>query len=987
MTSESPAPASSYGWQSHAILAANLDHALFTRNLDKPVEYFRLIDDMETDLGWTASSALSLSYTSDRCRSGTRSLRLSFEQRNEDHVRSARAANGSFTGHAVLFEVQPFSAFAALRFERPQDWSEYTRISLWCYVHPTGNLVNSFALQFTSAGAPAGPQDPIAINYFADLREGEWNHLTWEISEFARDNVVDVSVFQPGWGLNFRDAESRLTYDLDDLRLEKVAAEPVSGWAVPSGRVSYSHIGYAVWGEKIALLGDPVDDFRVVDEDSGEAVATLPAEPVTSRRGEYWKLDFSSVIRPGRYRLEAGRVRTAPFPISARPLDHLVDSLLNGIYAMRCGFHLPGVHDACHLDVEVSYRGEHRSVAGGWHDAANLSQDPNNTHITVCALLDLADALAPHAPELAERALEEARWGLEWILRMRFGPGLRYLMGEYSYYTDGIPGNLDDVVTENVGSDTFKNLSAALAEVRGARALSEIDPALAARLLAAAREDFETVLRDRPSAPQEEGEPDWEVAAWQNEVGYMALVAAELARFTDDQRYAGEAARLGRLLLEVQEFTFVEGAPITGYFYEDAARTRILHEAQRTSGAPHSFEDGGPLAYQALCETFPDHPDWVDWYTGLLAYSEYYCRKGAEAAEPFGLVPAAVWRRAELDGPLSFDKNAEFLARHANPVFPSMPTPDLIKKQMLELYEGGAYLSAGQRLRTFPLYTDKVRHGSSAVHLTKAIGLGTAATLRNDPRLSALLARQVHWLTGANPFSRSLVYGVGYDWWQNFTVSLPNFVGGLSVGMNTYEGDAPAWGNNAVFPYKEVWIVSMARLAAVLARLPGAALVSGTAMVEAVLRHRGTGAETSVEPGPMRLSLQPGEYDVEFGGKRQRLALADGAAVQFDIDPKQALELLVETRPARTGEVRVRITVVGAGVHRLELRVGNADVPDAALECDLPAEGTRTHEFLLTMRKRERPWVLVVVPDGRVDAAVEAFGTAEPLHDLATAHP
>src|SRR3712207_7935406 len=113
---------------------------------------------------------------------------------------------------------------------------------------------------------------------------------------------------------------------------------------------------------------------------------------------------------------------------------------------------------------------------------------------------------------------------------MRFAPGLRYLMGEYSYYTDGVPGNDDDVVTENVGSDTFKNLSAALAEVRGARALSERDPDLASRLLTTAVEDFETVLRDRPDAPTEEGEPDWEVVAWQNEVGYMALVATELDR-------------------------------------------------------------------------------------------------------------------------------------------------------------------------------------------------------------------------------------------------------------------------------------------------------------------------------------------------------------------------------------------------------------------------------------------------------------------------
>ena len=56
----------------------------------------------------------------------------------------------------------------------------------------------------------------------------------------------------------------------------------------------------------------------------------------------------------------------------------------------------------------VLYAGE-RVVGGGWHDAANLSQDPENTHVSICALLDLAERLVPHDTLLAERAQEAIR--------------------------------------------------------------------------------------------------------------------------------------------------------------------------------------------------------------------------------------------------------------------------------------------------------------------------------------------------------------------------------------------------------------------------------------------------------------------------------------------------------------------------------------------------------------------------------------------------
>ncbi len=156
----------------------------------------------------------------------------------------------------------------------------------------------------------------------------------------------------------------------------------------------------------------------------------------------------------------------------------------------------------------------------------------------------------------------------------------------------------------------------------------------------------------------------------------------------------------------------------------------------------------------------------------------------------------------------------------------------------------------------------------------------------------------------------------------------------------------------------------------------------GKAAVKGVFRHRVTGEQTPVEPGPFRLSLPPGEYDVEFSGMRQLLVLADGARRELHLDPAHAIDLTVTATPASRGRVDVRIAAAGAGRHRLALRAGNAELPEVGLDCDPSEEGTQILEFSLQIREQDRPWVLVVVPDGRLEAAVESFGTPELLPDL-----
>ena len=968
-------------WPLYSLLAADMSRSRDRRNLTKPVLSQRLIDDMERD-SWTASGSAKLSYTTERARSGTRSLRFSTDLRPEDYLRSSRSANGSFSGHAVLFDGMPFAASISRRFEAPQDWRAFNRLSLWCFAHPSNTPVTAFALQFVCDGASAGPGDPISIHYFGDLESGRWQQLVWEIPEHQRDRVVEISIFQPITGVASSGAPSTVTYDFDELRVEGVDAEPVSGWQVTPGKIAYSHVGYSQQDQKIAISGETSTHFALIDAASDKPAARFKAQPIQNRRGRWQVLDFSSFDRQGKFRLRHGLAISEPFEIGDNAWRTVAEATLNAFYGLRCGCKVPGVHDACHLDVFTEYEGERRPVGGGWHDAANLTQGPYRTHLSSYALLELNDTLRLRGDvTLADRALEEALWGLDWSLRMRFAPGMRTLYGEYSFWTDGIPGTIDDVVQAEprtlVGRDNFQNTLAALATARAARSLQRRDDSLSQRLLKAAREDFADVLEHTPAPPKSAPALSINEPSWRDQIGYLTLAAVELYRATGEQRYADEAVRLARWLQQTQERRFIDDSPVTGYFYEDAARTRIVHEYH------NGFEDSGLLAFAALAKALPEHSEWMDWYAGLALYAEHFCIKGTEASAPFNVIPAAVWRRADIDADHPPHEVGDRLAARSTALFPTPPTAEIVRRQMTQMFESSAELSHDQRLRVFPLWYDHVRHGATNVHLGKSIGLAAAASILRRPECTDLAARQLQWMLGTNPFSRSLMYGVGQDWWQNFCVELPNFVGGFSLGFNSYREDAPAWGNNAVFPYKEMWVFSSCKWAHNLALVGALAHIEGDAPAGATFENLRTGRKTTVQPGKFSLSLPSGHYMIRHDNLTRRVALADGTSRTIVLDASTApvLELHALGTPGVSRELV--LTLRGSGRHHLAARVFNADLTGVPELVEIGSRGTHRLRLHLQVKDPTAPWLLMVVPNGRLDDRAELAGTARKLRMIA----
>ncbi|MFW6189614.1 MAG: glycoside hydrolase family 9 protein [Planctomycetota bacterium] len=929
----------------HALMAEVYEDSYRHRCLSKTVHESKIVDDMESDGGWGMDGIGEVGYTAERAMTGRRSLRFRTAMRDEEHLREERM-NESFGGG------QGGYATATLEFDEPRDWSRFNRLSLWVYVHPTAMHAWCFHLSFRCRGFEPGPVSVPPVHFVHDLAPGRWNHVVWEIPNFRRDAVTQLSISQTLRG-HGPEEDGQVVYDFDRIEVQRVDAEKYEGWEVAPGKIAFNHVGYRPGGRKVALAcGTGAEQFEVLEETHQRTVATFPVETVENERGRFEVLDFSDLAEPGRYRLRCGEALSRPFAVDEHAWFGTIEKALNFYYGERCGWAVPGVHGVCHADLQGTHEGETRLINGGWHDAGDLSQGSHRTGASVYAMLRVREALRRRdlEPGLRARLLEEACWGLDWLLKTRFGNGYRITWALGRIYTDNEVGTVDDTVVP-ARHTAHENFLFAAVGAYAHETLAEVRPDRARRALEAAETDYAATMERRS---------DWSEVT-RTEAALGALAAAHLFRATGGGGYAEDAAAFGRRLTACQEQRFVDGIPITGYFYTDTSRERVVHDHHM------SFEESPLVALQALCETFPEHEDWMEWYGAVLLHSEYFCRRGAEASAPYRLLPNSVWSRAELER-----VRAEWQERGRD--------PDALAAQ----FEEGTPLGEDHRLRVFPIWRDHLFHGATGVRLSATVALAAAARLRNRRPLQELVDAQFRWIFGGNPFSQCLMYGEGYDYQPLFAYCLRNLVGALPVGVDSLHDDAPCWPAFNDATYKEMWVVPVSRFLWTAAYAAVPARVEGTAPERATFTEAGTGRRTAVS-GAFALNLSPGTYRVECGGAERSIELLPGTCRELSLDPDNMLDvdLRVLEQDRSAGRVRIGAVAHGSGRHGLRARAFNAAVEAPGRRVDLSAGEETTVIWDLTVKCAEKPWAMVVVPDANLDAKREVFGTLRDLPEIA----
>jgi len=943
-------------------LQANFPDSAAYRWLHKKVLASRPLDDMHSLEHWKAFTtkppalvdarfnspvaqadviAAEISLTKEQSRGGRSSLRL--------RVPTRLAVPGPENGRG-------WGETGVSRHVDGENWTSFDRLSVWIYPDWQGGYVTALGLALHNDGTvklPAAFGQEGETNLV--LRNHQWNHVVWEIGNVARDRItaLDFSYYMSG---HEPEAAADATYYFDDLELQQVDPDYIEGWNVWPGRISYSQAGYQSGAPKTALASSLGGcEFQVIDQATGQAILTKPCQTVKTRLGTFQAMDFSEIQRPGWYRLEAAGEATHPFRIADDIWRDTLLKALNFFYSERCGMAIPGVHGVCHRDWQAIHGNQRIIINGGWHDAGDLTQGMGNTGDIVYAMFSLAERMRAqdHDTDLYRRLIEEARWGLDWVLKTSFGDGYRDAGSVSSRRTDGIIGTADDV-TVTAKNDPSVNFVAAAAEAIAARVLKDDDPRLAAYSLRMAEADWRFAVEGMAKAAPPSTERfhvSFDSNGVVHEIASQGVLASvELWLATGNQLYADRATGMAHVILDSQEQKRQPWTtPILGFFYTSPARDRILHYVHR------GRENAPILALTRLCDAFPNHPDWMKWYGAVVLHSEYL-KTIARATEPYGVLPASIYQDDEY-------KDAPESRREA------------FRQQVLK----GVPLGSGYYLRLFPVWMDYRGHFGTI--LPKAEALGLASRLRGDLASEQVAEQQLEWIIGRNPFAQSMMWGEGYDFADQYTPSSGNIVGSLPVGIQTRgDADVPYWPVQNTWTYKEVWVHPVGRWIAAMRDVAGPAVVTGEASGPVQFQEKTWGRLTEVHPDPatrsFRALLPEGTYTVRSQGMELERTLLPGATYALNLLPGQSWDFQVSAKTSRQGEVIIRAQAHGNGLHHFALRTENMTLAGHEKEADLKDGSTATVEWRGRILERDTPWIAVIVPDGDLSERRELTGAA-----------
>ena len=724
-------------------LTVNYAETADKRWAEKEVLESRLLNGMESldNIRFIGENEGRFSLSSEKKMEGNYSVKV---------VSPTKGSQANTSGRP-WFETGPMHVV------NDEDWTEWNRVSVWVYPEFEGHQHISVQLKIFN---PYRDKDAVYAHdilcYFL-LKNNEWNHLVWEIPHMRRDVIQGISITYRSQG-NELTAADTISFYVDNLRLEKVRVDKTEGWDTDEHVIAYSHTGYETNGKKIAFSSNlEAKEFSLVDA-NGRVVLTKKTERITSHIGTFNLFDFSELRKEGVYVLKAGDAWTREFSISDKIWDRTIWKTLNFFFAERCGYPVAGVHEICHSDLMVEHDGKQIVANGGWHDAGDLSQGVINTSEAVFSMIELARAVKETDPRLYNRMMEEAEWGAQWLLKMRFGDGFRHQWTTMDFWTDGILGTIDDV-TARASNDAYGNFMALRAEANAAREFQDISPVFAEHCRTAAIQDWEFALaafRYRNLEVTSEA----------------AFSAVEMYKLTGENKYLEKGVELADLILQSQAKEPIgREIPLVGFFYTNPEKREIQNYF-------HRGHDQAPIvALAALCKVMPDSPKRTEWFAAIKHYGDYI-KTVVRFSAPYNMLPA---------GPYQLRDGWQ-------------------RDQILE----GIPLDENHYFRFFPVWAGM--RGNSGLILSQAKGVSAAAEILEDDELRDIVINALQWHLGLNPISESLMYGEGYNYSAQYTATSGDIVGSLPVGIMTNGNkDVPLYPAQNCWNYKEVWVHPSAR--------------------------------------------------------------------------------------------------------------------------------------------------------------------------------
>jgi endoglucanase len=258
--------------------------------------------------------------------------------------------------------------------------------------------------------------------------------------------------------------------------------------------VRVNQLGYRPGDVKVSVVmahATLPKKFQVVDASTRTTVfesETLAVKANWGKFDHHAQLDFSSFNKEGEYFLRAGDAKSSTFRISASIYADLPDQLLEFMRQQRCGYN-PWVDAVCHsfdgrtVDGPLP-PGSYVDARGGWHDAGDqLKYLLTSSNATAQMLLayqlgrdakppatfgDLVNALGQPGPNGIPDLLDEARWGLDWMLRLHPAPDqLYHQVADDRDHSTGFRRPQDETVDYGWGKGSYRPVYSADGKPQG----------------------------------------------------------------------------------------------------------------------------------------------------------------------------------------------------------------------------------------------------------------------------------------------------------------------------------------------------------------------------------------------------------------------------------------------------------------------------------------------------------------------------------------
>ena len=255
----------------------------------------------------------------------------------------------------------------------------------------------------------------------------------------------------------------------------------------PESWIRINLAGYKPQGTKVAVWGSKenvsIQGFEVVDKKSGSVVYKGKAGDPYGAYGPFrqtYRLNFSAFTKPGSYFLRAGTATSPEFRVAEDVYKGSADFAMKYMRQQRSGYN-PYLKDSCHTDDGYTMYGPipdstHIDVSGGWHDATDYLQysmtSANATYHLLAAYRDFPKSFAdehlanglPGNNQIAD-VFDEARWGLDWLLKMH--PRADWLFNQLADDRDHIGFRLPVNDKANYGKGKERPVYFVTGEVQG----------------------------------------------------------------------------------------------------------------------------------------------------------------------------------------------------------------------------------------------------------------------------------------------------------------------------------------------------------------------------------------------------------------------------------------------------------------------------------------------------------------------------------------